>query len=224
MLRRLVVLPFILLTGIGFSGMHRTFPWPYPPFDRLITQRSGLQDVSLITAGFRCLAADLAWVELLQYVGGGFLPGEDTTRAYAELKPMTLRVTRMDPYFRHAYIYSASMLAFFHNINRPQEALDVLFEGMRNNPEYWPFRTTAAAIGFMKTDQFDRMARELEASIQHPECPTLIKSILANGYKAHGRPADAVRVWTIVLNNPRDELYHAKAAQEIKLLEKIPHE
>jgi len=218
MLRRLLVFPFMILAGIGFSGMHRTFPWPYPPFDQLITQRNGLQDVSLMTAGFRCLAADLGWIDLLQYVGGGFLPGEDTSRAYAELKPMTLRVTRIDPYFRHAYVYSSSMLAFFRNINRPQEALDVLFEGMRNNPDYWPLRTTAAAIGFKKADQFDRMAQALELSIQQPDCPTLVKSILANGYKEHGRFADAVRVWTIVLNNPSDALYHGKAEQEIKKL------
>jgi hypothetical protein len=222
MLRRFIVFPFVILAGLGFSGMHRAFPWPYPPFEQLILRRSGLQDVSLITAGFRCLAADLAWIELLQYVGGGFLPGEDTTRAYAELKPMTLRVTRIDPYFRHAYLYSGSMLAFFRNINRPQEALDVLFEGMRKNPTYWPLRTTAAAIGFMKKDQFDRMAQELEASIQHPECPSLVKSILANGYKAHGRTADALRVWKIMLNDPNDELYHAKAEQEIKLLTQNP--
>jgi hypothetical protein len=220
MRRHFFVLPFIVLAGLGFSGMHRAFPWPYPTFDQLMTHRSGLQDVSLMTAGFRPLAADLAWIELLQYVGGGFLPGEDRTRGYAELESMTLRVTRIDPYFRHAYLYSGSMLAFFRNINRPQEALDVLFEGIKNNPEYWPLRTTAAAIGFQKADQFDRMALALEASIQYPDCPSLVKSILANGYKAHHRPRDAIRIWENVLSNPKDELYHAKAEQEIKGLEK----
>jgi len=208
-----------LLTSIGFSGLHNTFVWPYPPFNQLITQRHGMQDVTIVTAGFRSLAADLGWIQLLQYVGGGFLPGEDTKRGYAELKPMALRVTRLDPYFTHAYLYSASMLAFFRNISRPQEALDVLVEGMHYNPMFWPLRATAAAIGFSQQAQFDRMARALEDAIQYPECPALVKSILANGYKAQGRKADELRIWKLILSNPHDEQYHDKARREIRTLE-----
>jgi hypothetical protein len=216
---RWIGVPFFLALALfGFSGMHRTFPWPYPPMDQLVTQRHGLQDVGLVTAGFRSLAADLAWIQLLQYVGGGFLPGEDTTRGYAELKPMTLRVTRIDPYARHAYLYSASMLAFFHNFQRPQEAMDLLVEGIRANPKYWPLRSMAAAIGFQQTAEFNRMAQALEDSIQSPDCPAVVKSILANGYKAHERYADAIRVWHIVLEDPQATAYHHRAEGEIQAL------
>ena len=215
MTRSWPLIPLVLLTAVGFCGMHRTFPWPYPSFDRLELQRHGLQDVTLATAGFRSLAADLAWVQLLQYVGGGFLPGENTSKSYAELKPLTLRVTRLDPYFRHAYLYSASMLAFFRNIDRPSEALDVLVEGMRANPTFWPLRATAVAIGYMKRDEFERTAKTLEGVIQEPGCPAVVKAVLANAYTLHGRKADAARIWAILLADPNAEEYHQKARREL---------
>jgi hypothetical protein len=215
------ILLWVVMSGVVATDLHQCqtqFPWPYPPFSRLLTRRSGLQDAALIATGFRALAADIAWVQLLQYVGGGTLPGEDVNRTYDELLPMTLRVTRIDPYFRHAYLYSAGMLAFFKNIQRPQEALIVLNEGIQANPDYWPLRTYAAAIGFMEKDQFDAMAQMLEKTVTDPQCPPMIKSIMANAYKLHGRTRDALRIWEMLLNDPRGPEYHDKARREIRAI------
>jgi len=209
---------FLILAGLLAStaassvAMRRAFPWPYAPYRDLITTHTGLQDAAVMTAGFRATASDIAWVQLLQYVGGWILPDEDRPSEYRLLKDMTLRVTRIDPFYRRAYLYSAAMLAFFNNIHRPQEAVAVLREGIAANPQYWPLQTMAAAVAFQEQDNFEPTARLLEEAIQHPDCPALTKSILANAYKTHGRPQDAARIWRLLLNDPN---YGAKARQEL---------
>jgi len=212
----LAILAVLVTLMLGsFQAMHKAYPWPYPPMSHLIAERTGLQDAALITAGFRPLAADIAWIQLLQYVGGWILPGEQEVSRYLLLKDMTLRVTRIDPYFRQVYLYSAGMLAFFRNIDRPDEALEVLGEGIRTNPQFWPLRVTVAAIGFMRGEEFEPMVRLLEDVIAHPDCPPVTKSILANAYKAHHRDADARRIWELILGDPNAGMYHDKARREI---------
>ncbi|MCG3205346.1 MAG: hypothetical protein KCHDKBKB_02066 [Elusimicrobia bacterium] len=197
--------------------MERQYPLPYPHFNALITQFSGLQDPVFISFGFRALAADVAWIQLLQNMGS-YGSEAASGKNYPSLKEETLRVTRIDPYFTRAYLFGAATLAWLKATNRPDEAMEILKEGISYNPSYWSFRTVAAGIGYMKTSQLDNMIRMLEDALKDPNCPPTIKSVLANSYKAKKRYADALRIWEAVLQSPQDREYHDRARNEIPLL------
>jgi hypothetical protein len=168
--------------------------------------------------GFRRLAADVAWIELLQEVGDvGRVDESDIN--YPNLKLGTLRIMRIDPYFHSATMFGAVTLAWIRTINRPDEALEVLQEGIRANPTYWPFQILVASLGFMRADEFDKMCVLLQDAIKDPECPAITKVILANAYKSHGRIAEAMAIWKMILDLPSARDYHQRALQQIQLLE-----
>lgn len=205
---------FVALFALSRFEIESRYKLPFPHFDELLTKTSGLQDAAFITFGFRSLAADVAWVQLLQTMGN-YDPAKQNDHSFPFLKIGTLRVTRIDPYFKRAYLFGAATLAWLQSTNRPDEAMEVLAEGVRYNPTYWPLRTYAAGIGYMKTNQMGAMVRMLEDAVRDPDCPTVVKSVLANSYKAQKRYLEAIGVWEDVLSSEKGREYHGRAREEI---------
>jgi tetratricopeptide (TPR) repeat protein len=200
--------------------MRRSYTPLFPALNQLVKTPQTFQDAAFIAAGFRRLGADVAWVQLLQNMGD-YGTSEEFGRNFPQLKNETLRVTRIDPYFHKAYLFGAATLAWLRTINRPAEALEVLQEGIRYNPTYWPFRMYVAGVGYKVSNQFDKMVAMLEDAVQQPDCPTTVKSVLANAYKKQKRYADAIAVWEVVLASPQGRDYHDRARHEIPILREL---
>lgn len=176
-------------------------------------------DLAFVGAGARRLAADAAWVQLLLYAGGQGLPREGSP--YEELMPRTLRVVRLDPHFTRAYVYGAGILAWFKGVERPREALALLEEGIRANPDYGPLKAYAAAILYKTQDRPERMIATLEEAAGHPDCPLVVKAILANLHKSRGDYGRAARIWALVLADPGAASEHARAREQIRRLQAL---
>jgi len=99
---------------------------------------------------------------------------------YEHLAELSLRVTRLDPSFHRAVLFASGILAWFHGIERPDEAADLLNEGMRRSPEQPLYALYLAALAYQKQGDTDRMIALLESSFDLPETPSTMKSILAN--------------------------------------------
>jgi len=214
----LILILLLALVVFSLERIRSIYPLPYPHFSDLIVGKNELQDIGGIIMGFRGAAADIAWVQLIQYCGGEILP--DESRTLDLLKDLTLRVVRIDPYFYEAYLFSSGILAWFKNINRPDEAIEILQEGIKNNPRYWPFRLYLAAIVYKKAEEYGKMAFSLEEAIRYPDCPQLIKAILANYYKEQKEYAKAITVWESVLASD-DSGYQNRAEEQISMLEEL---
>jgi len=174
------------------------------------------QDLHLAAMGVRAAAADIAWVQLLQYAGGEPAPTEGPGRRYNMLKDMTLRVVRLDSRFQRAYAFGAAMLAWDTEVQRPDEALDILQEGIRNNPDYGLLRLMVAALAYKKQGDVPRMMGILESSLDDPACPLLMKAILANIHKERGEYAAALAVWENMLASGYDDAsYRERAHRQI---------
>ena len=65
------------------------------------------------------------------------------------------------------------------------------------------------------------MARLLEEGILDPECPAMIKSILANYYKSQKQYADAIRIWQNILSEDGGREYHETARRQIEQMERL---
>lgn len=233
------ILPFLIFF-LSFK-IHSNFIFPFPPFNQLIFDigkefsdrtsyeqplgsKGGFRDFIGLLFGARRLTADIAWLSVLQYYGShekdeeghhahshDFAGGE-----YESLKKMVLRVTRLDPSLYYAYLYGAGALAF--NLNRPIEAMEILEEGIKRNPFYWRFQLYAGAIIYKQKGELDHMLKLLENAIRYPDCPTMVKSILANIYKERGNYKRALEIWLDIYEAGNEAWYVEQAKKQIEVL------
>ena len=210
-----------LASGAAMSARAREFPslseLPATPFT--------LQDASLASFGLRAAAADLAWVQMLQYVGASLpgLPADRPGRPYDHLLTLALRVARLDPSFHRSYLYAAGILGWFRGVDRPEEAVALLQEGIRRDPGEPLYALYLAALAYKQKGETDRMIALLESAFEDPRTPSQMKTILANARKARGEYAQALALWERILETPRDQAQHARARLPIAQLKRLMH-
>ncbi|MBI3288052.1 MAG: hypothetical protein HYZ74_00875 [Elusimicrobia bacterium] len=182
-----------------------------------------MQDAVLAAAGFRAAAADLAWIQLLQYGAGNSPLGfeDEPGKPYTRMKAMALRVGRLDPSFHRAFLYGAGFLGWFRNVDRPQEAAELLEEGMRYSPEQQQFPLYLAALAYKKSGDNERMIALLESAFDRPETPTVMKAILANIRQSRGELREALNLWERIRDNERDAAERPRAQAKIAELKAL---
>jgi len=184
----------------------------YPPLGALMIERGeGLGDIGGILAGFRGLMADFAWIDFLLYAGGEVLPDEDPARNYDLIDYFVRRVIRIDPFYHSAILYGTSMLAYFRIVDRPNEAVALVKEGIRYDPDYWPYHMFLAAITYKQKADLDGMEDIFTQALRQSDCPMVIRNLIANNSKQDGRFDTALAIWEAVLDSDQAEYWdHAR--------------
>jgi tetratricopeptide (TPR) repeat protein len=212
----------LLLTGFFLWQISQHSHNPFPPLTAsLSTPESDLTDFAGIALGMRRLAADLAWIQTLQYYG---TPEADQSEAdfengwghYPKFLALCQRVTHIDPFFTAAYYYGSAVLGW--NLNRLDEATELLKEGIAKNPKEWRLEQYLAALAYQKNHDMKNLAKFLESMVQDPDCPNLLKAILANIYKKQGDYAKAIKLWLVIYDSG-DPAYHLRAQEQIQLMQ-----
>lgn len=194
-----------------------------PPLSSLPVTPYSLQDAALASAGLRATAADLAWIQLLQYMAGS-LPDMPDTRPYEHVKTLSLRVARLDPSFHRAYLFAAGILAWFPEVDRPDEAIEVLQEGMRRDPGEPLYQVYIAALAYKRRGDADRMIALLAPTLNDPKSPIEMKAIVANLYKARGQYDLALALWNGILDSELEAREWPRARVQVKEIEKLLRE
>ena len=144
------------------------------------------------------------------------LGSEGTADATGEVSPgfpllgdFALRAGTLDPRFHFAYLFVSGALAF--NLNRGDDAVRVLEHGIRGDPSFWRYRMYQGAIAYRKSQETEKVIATLEEAIKDPDCPSMIKNILAHIYIKKGNPKRAAEIYVDLLES-RDPSYatHAK--------------
>lgn len=235
----LILIISIVLVPILSFKISSQFVFPYPKFSDLVFDfqdefkhltsyerplgaESGYRDLMGPLLGMRRLSADIAWISVLQYYGSHERSEEHSEFGagnYPAMKKIILRVMRLDPSFHFACLYGAGALAY--GLDRPQEAIELLKEGIQYAPTYWRYRLYLAAIIYKQKGRFDDMIRLLEDAIQYPDCPTMVKSILANIYKERKNYKRSLEIWIEIYENEKsDTSYIERAEKQIQELKK----
>jgi len=197
----------------------------FPSLSELPQTPLSFQDVSLVSTGFRAAAADLAWVQLLQYAAEG-LPelADPPGHGYVHLKDLTLRVTRLDPSFHRAYLFGAGILGWFRGVDAPDQAVEILEEGRRLDPGQKMYDLYIAALAYKKAGDYQRMIRLLDSIYDDPQTSPQLRAILANIHKSRGEYELALRIWEDMLDHERDASEHARARLQIPELKRLIRE
>ena len=212
----IILITWFLSLIVVTNVLEGSFKVEYPLLEDTISERYALQDLILILMGFRNLASDIALIELIQYTSSEYSERKDSGGTlYRLFKQHALRVIRIDPYNRPAYLFSAGILAWFKPINRPQEAIDILREGLRYDPTYWQYTLYIGAIAYTREGNIEKMINMMEIAITHPDCPAHVKQLVANVCKKHGYYDKAIAIWMNVLDSNSID-YWDRARREIQ--------
>jgi hypothetical protein len=201
-------------TAASHGAMRASFARALPPFGAFVANRHGLQDVSFVVAGARRAAADLAWIQFLQYLGETDEHDLDAGR----VREGALRVMRLDPNFVEPCLYGAGILAFEPTLDRSQDAIVLLREGIAYNPSHPRLQSILAAVVYKLQSKPEAVLVELEKLAAAPGSPLLLKAILANMYKSLGRYRDASRVWLRALEGRMADGDRRRAERQIAVL------
>lgn len=149
---------------------------------------------------------------------------------YPDLFKYCSRVVNLDPFYYYVYLYGAGALAW--NLQRPDEAVELLKKGVNAMEKYksnitkdvhqpfWQFHLYLSAIAYRKAGEYNKMAQLLETAVNQPECPNMVKVILANLYQKENKIAGSLRIW-IQIYESNDLMYNDKAKEKIIELKNI---
>lgn len=202
-----------IVAWAGSAGARR----PLPPFEHAVSSRHAPQDLGAVLLGARKVGASLAFIQLLQYYGGPSDRAEDG-RGFPRLLNYGDRMLSIFPTYHYGVLYTAGFLAFNNPINRPGEALALLARAREKDPKFYRYGMLAAAIGYTEDERSEESVKILDEFVRDPECPSMIKHILANIHRKAGRYDRAAQIYAELLD-ARDTDYAARA--EKNLLEMV---
>lgn len=234
---------FLILSALCLWGAGNSYKKRFTPVNELVVSNHFMADLGGLFLGSRRGAADLAYIQLLQYYSAGLgsimlHPHNDDDDAedeknpftkrwepldpgYHKLKPYGERLVRLDSYFNSAILEVCGALAFIEN--RVTEALDLLKEAIDRDPSYFRYRIYVGGIIYKFRGEDQSLIRNLESVANDRDCPPLLLSILANLYRKNGDFKKAADLYAnAVKNNPSRDFRHDAAIKLSELLAKHP--
>lgn len=215
----MLAVALLAVAGASSALMEARHPWRSPSLGELEPTPFAFRDAVMAAGGLRAAAADLAWVQLLQYMAGNLPEFADRPgRLHDRALPLARRAFRLDPSFTRAALYGAGVLTWGEDVERPEEAVELLEECIRRRPEEPLFKLYLAALAFKREGDDAKMLALLERSFDDPTTPTTMKAILANLYAKRGEDAKAYETWQRILANPADAAEHGRARERSAML------
>jgi tetratricopeptide (TPR) repeat protein len=187
-----------------------------PPLGSPPSADHAVQDVAAALGGARRFGGDLAFIQLLQYFGGGDKaeatededhphgPGESHSHAswLPRFLPLSLRIAALSPCFHEAFLFAAGSLGFV--LDRPDDALVLLERVSGADPTFWRYRIYAGAIAYRRDASPVKTVALLEEALKYPDCPSLLQNILANLHKKLGHYDRAAAIFRFTMETSRD--------------------
>jgi tetratricopeptide (TPR) repeat protein len=179
--RLLLIIALLLLVAAALAGIARqsrrdqaelplAFLTPAPPKLSAFGFTGAL-------AGMRRVAADWAYIEMLQYYGTG---RNRLDCGFQGVIPFAEEIFWLDPHFRFGILYTAAILGF--NEGHLPEAISLLQRAARTDPGYPRYRLYLAGLTYRKAHDNPRALQILELMVQEPDRPEILVRTLGNLY------------------------------------------
>lgn len=216
------------LAAGGFASRGYISPFP-PPSEMRVPAAGATGDMLALALGARRLFADLWFIRLMQYYGTREFHGDEEAGhdehenfgagQYPLFLSMSRHVLEVDPAFTAAGLYGAASLAF--NMQRGEEAQELIKYALRYNPREWKYLTMLAAIGYSKAQNPVAVAEAIAPILKDPDCPVMLKQLAAFLNKKAGNYAAAAAIYADIAATSRDEAYVKNAKRELGKLARV---
>jgi tetratricopeptide (TPR) repeat protein len=146
----------------------------------------------------RKAGADKAWMDILQYCGDSSFYLDKGGKLFG----LAEKAVDLDPCFVYVYSFSCSMLMW--QCNRPNEAVELLNRGIRNNPGDKWLKLYLAAFTYKRLNDLGSQVKVLEELVNLPSPPPMLYRILANVYSKQGKFKQAAKLWVFIADYSPD--------------------
>ena len=160
-------------------------------------------------SGLRAALCRFEWMRALAYYGTREENQSDFDfhngfGRYPRFLARCQRVTQFDPRFADVYVVGAEVLGW--NLQRSAEAVELLNQGLRHRPQDWRLPLYMVALKYERGERLNIPLDLLERHIAEPDCPNLLRALLANLYHRQNRYPEAAAIWRLVAQagNPQD--------------------
>lgn len=168
--------------------------------------------------GFEHLAADLFWLEAIQYFGKHY----EADRRYPKLYPLVDLVTSLDPQFLDAFRLGALFLTIARQY---PEAITIYEKGIAQNPDWWELPHDLGRLYYLELKDYPRALTWWERTAKLPGHPHYIPRFVARLYAQTGHLETALELWQEMYGSTDNEWVRETARQEIeRLLEQLKRE
>jgi len=127
--------------------------------------------LNIFTLGHRTMAADLAWLDALQYFGDV----QNAKYSYSRLDGILDAVVALDPDFRYAYLFGG--LALSSTLGGVEAADELLARGMVRFPDEWRFPFYIGVNAFFYLEDPSRAAEYIGAAAKLSGAPVYLAQL-----------------------------------------------
>jgi tetratricopeptide (TPR) repeat protein len=166
-----------------------------------------------IAGEYGLVVADYAWLRAIQYYAYHLVRDAN----YEWFAHIIRVVTSLDPLFIEAYRFGAFVLSW--DMDRPEDAIQLLREGMQRNPVRWELPFEAAFVAYTKLKDYDRAAYYFDLAARLPDVWTVAPRMAAVASARAGNYELAREIWTqLLLTHPNEKLRDIARRQLVDLL------
>ncbi|MBI3988524.1 MAG: hypothetical protein HY347_02790 [candidate division NC10 bacterium] len=168
--------------------------------------------------GFETLAADLFWIQTIQYFGKHVT----SDRRFPKLFQLVDLVTSLDPQFIEAYRLGGLFLAYFST--DVGHAIALYEKGIASNPDRWELPHDLARLYYLELKDYGKALEWFQRADQLPGRAQYIPHFVARLYAATGQEELAVEMWWQIYHQTTNEEIKEWAKEEIQKLLTKPRE
>lgn len=166
--------------------------------------------------GFHAVAADLLWIQIVQYVGSHF----ETDMKFPQLAKALNVVTSLDPHFLEPYRLGGLYLLYL--ARQPEAALSLLEKGAVVNPDRWELPHDLGRYYYLDARDDAQALRWWERAAKLPGRPDYLPRFVARLQASTGHAETALELWLELYRTAQNEYMRSLALQEIERL-KMAH-
>ena len=167
----------------------------------------------MASLGYRELAADLLWLQVIQVMGEGKLSEEAGQWLYHAVD----RITTLDPKFVRAYEAGSHALCIL--VLMPEESNRLLEKGMRHNPQEWMLPFLLGINYYFELGDDEKAAEAMAKAARLPGAPERLVRLAAKLFVSAKSPQQAVELLAKVYEETSDE--NVRKMVEVRLKESI---
>jgi tetratricopeptide (TPR) repeat protein len=158
------------------------------------------------------LAADLCWLQAIQYYGQHRL----TDRRYEYAETVFRTVTDLDPGFENAYVFGA--LVLHGDAQAPESAFSLLDKGIRHNPTSWRLVFERGFLAYLTAKNAPDAVRYLSQAARLPGAPPWVDRLAAFAATKAGDREVSLEMWRRVLENSENDEVRRIAREKLREL------
>lgn len=216
---RFAWLVIVILWGVAYLSQLRYDTWRlYSPAKITVSYNEFIEpqplsgdSARLASFGATEFLADIYWLQLIQYYGGGTPDGQ-----YRKLPELFSTVTDLAPKFKQAYVTGLLVLPGEGFVN---EALALGEKGEQALPEAWELPYYTGLVHHIYEKNYEAAAKEFEKAAAIADSPPITKLFAGIYFKEASQRQTAYIIFQTIVATSDNEFVRERAAKYLQHLD-----